>query len=116
MDVEWDAQIVEDRPNELIAWRSLDGADVDNAGEVRFQAAPQGRGTVLRVRMQYNPPAGKMGAVVAKLLGEAPEKQIAVDLLRLKQMIETGEIARTEGQPAGRTRSTSRRYDDLVRA
>jgi uncharacterized membrane protein len=116
VNVEWDAQITEEKPNELIAWRSLDGADVDNAGEVRFERSTGGRGTVLKVRLQYNPPAGKLGAAVAKLLGEAPEKQIAVDLLRFKQMMETGEIARTEGQPAGRAHSTSRKFDDLVRA
>jgi len=115
VNVEWDAQIIEDRPNELIAWRSLSGSDVDNAGEVRFEPAPGGRGTIIRVQLQYNPPAGKAGVAFAKLLGEAPEKQIAVDLLRFKQLLETGEIARTEGQPAGRPRSTSRKYDDFVR-
>ena len=115
VNVEWDAQITEDRPNELIAWRSLDGSDVDNSGVVRFEPAPGNRGTVIRVELRYNPPAGKLGANVAKILGEAPEKQIAVDLRRLKQIIETGEIARTEGQPAGRMRSTSRKYDDFVR-
>jgi len=115
LDVEWDAEVIEDKPNELLAWRSLSGADVDNAGEVRFEPAPGGRGTVLRVVLRYNPPAGKVGAAFAKSLGEAPEKQIAVDLLRFKQLIETGEIARTEGQPAGRPRSTSRKYDDLIR-
>ena len=116
IDVEWDAQIVEDKPNELIAWRSLEGSDVHNAGEVRFEPSRHNRGTVIKVRLQYDPPGGKMGAAVAKMLGQAPEKQIAVDLLRFKQMMETGEIARTEGQPAGRPHSTSRKYDDLVRA
>jgi uncharacterized membrane protein len=114
--VEWDAEIVEDRPNEVIAWRSLENADVDHAGSVRFERAPGGRGSIVRVQMQYRAPAGKAGAVIAKLLGQSPEKQIAVDLLRFKQMVETGEIAQTEGQPARRTRSTSRRFDDLVRA
>ena len=116
MNVEWEAQIIKDKPNEMIAWRSLDGSDVDNSGEVRFSPAPGNRGTVVRVQLRYCPPAGKAGAMVAKLLGEAPEKQIAVDLLRFKQFIETGEIARTEGQAAGRPRSTSRKFDDLVRA
>jgi len=116
VNVEWDAQIIEDKPNESIAWTSLAGSDVDNAGEVRFVPAPGGRGTVIRVELRYNPPAGKVGATFAKILGEAPEKQVAVDLLRFKQIIETGEIARTEGQPAGRSHSTSRRFDDFVRA
>jgi uncharacterized membrane protein len=65
--------------------------------------------------MEYRPPAGKLGATVARLLLESPEKQVSVELHRFKQLMETGEIARTEGQPAGRSRSTSWRYDDLVR-
>ncbi len=112
--VEWDAEIIIDKPNEVIAWRSLPGADVDNAGSIRFERAHGGRGTVVRVQFEYNPPAGVLGAKAAKLFGEAPEKQVAVDLLRFKQLMETGEIARTEGQPAGRPRSTSRKYDEFV--
>jgi uncharacterized membrane protein len=114
--VEWEAELIEEHPNELLAWRSLEGADVDHAGSVRFERAPGGRGTVVRVKMQYRPPGGIAGAKVAKLLGQSPEKQVAIDLLRFKQIIETGEIARTEGQPAGRTRSTSVKYDELVRS
>ena len=116
LEVEWDAEVVQDRPNEFIAWRSLPNADVDNAGSVSFQRAPGGRGTIVRVELRYRPPAGKTGATLAKFLGQSPEKQITVDLLRFKQMVETGEIARTEGQPAGRARSTSRKFDDLLRA
>jgi uncharacterized membrane protein len=116
LQVEWDAEITDDRPGELIAWRSLPNADVDNTGTVSFERAPGGRGTMVRVELSYRPPAGKTGATVAKLLGQSPEKQVTVDLLRFKQMVETGEIARTEGQPAGRARSTSRMFDDLVRA
>jgi len=114
--VEWDAEMSEDIPNELIAWRSLPGADVDNSGSVRFERAPAERGTIVRVDMHYRPPAGKAGAFIAKMLGQSPEKQLAVDLLRFKQLVETGEVARTEGQPAGRMHSTSRKYDDLIRA
>jgi uncharacterized membrane protein len=113
--VEWDAEITEDRPNELISWRSLEDADVDNRGSVRFERAPGSRGTLLRVELQYCPPAGALGAKIAKLFAQSPEKQIAVDLIRFKQMVETGEIARTEGQSSGRSRSTSRKYDDLIR-
>lgn len=116
LQVEWDAEVVQDRPNEFIAWRSLPNADVDNSGSVSFQRAPGGRGTIVRVELRYRPPAGKTGATVAKFLGQSPEKQIAVDLLRFKQMVETGEIARTEGQPAGRARSTSRKFDDVLRS
>lgn len=114
-EASWDAEIIEDRPNELISWRSLPGSKVDVAGSVRFQPATGGRGTVVRVNLRYRPPAGAVGVTIAKLFGEAPEKQIWVDVLRAKQLLETGEIARTEGQPAGRKHSTSRRYDDFVR-
>ena len=114
--VEWDAEMVRDQPNKLIAWRSCEGADVDSRGTVRFEAAPGNRGTILKVEMEYRPPAGVLGASIAKLFGQAPEKQVKVDLLRLKQLLETGVIATTEGQPAGRSRSTSRKFDDVVRA
>jgi uncharacterized membrane protein len=113
--VEWDAEIIQEHPGELIAWRSLPGATVENAGSVRFEPATGGRGTVVRVKLHYRPPAGAAGASIAKLFGEAPEKQIPVDLMRMKQLLETGEIARTEGQSAGRARSTSRKYDDWLR-
>ena len=115
MDVEWDAEIINDRPNELIAWRSIEGSDIWTAGSVRFQPTPGNRGTMVRVTFEYDPPAGKLGATVAKLFGEDPAKQVNVDLRRFKQLIETGEIARTEGQPAGRASSTSKRFDDFVR-
>jgi uncharacterized membrane protein len=113
--IEWDAEMLEDRPNELISWRSLPGADVDNSGSVAFCRATGGRGTVVTVEFEYKPPAGVFGATVAKLLGQAPEKQVPVDLLRLRQVLETGVLQDTEGQPAGRGRSTSRKFDDLVR-
>ena len=74
--VEWDAEITEDRPNELIAWRSSEGADVDSAGTVRFEQAPGGRGTVVKLEMHYHPPAGALGAGIAKLFGEDPEWQV----------------------------------------
>jgi uncharacterized membrane protein len=99
--VEWDAEIVNEIPNELIGWRTLDGADVISAGSVRFNLAPQ-HGTEVRVRMQYEPPAGKAGAVVAWLLGQEPSQTIREDLRRLKQLIEAGEIPTTKGQPRGR--------------
>ncbi|MFL6584078.1 MAG: SRPBCC family protein [Chthoniobacterales bacterium] len=111
VDVEWDAEIVEDRPNEFIAWRSLPGADVDNSGYVRFQRAAGGRGTIVRVAMEYTPPAGGVGAMVSKLFGRAPEQEIQIDLYRLKQIMETGQVTTTEGQPAGRPTSTSPAYD-----
>jgi uncharacterized membrane protein len=114
--VEWDAEITEDRPNELIAWRSLEGASLDNRGSVRFQPAAGGRGTMVRVEIEYRPLAGKLGSFVAKLFSREPQQEIQEDLRRFKQVIETGEIITTEGQPAGRASSTSWKYDQTVRS
>jgi uncharacterized membrane protein len=114
--VQWDAEITEDRPNELIAWRSLEGAAVDNVGSVRFDRAPGGRGTIVRVEMRYRPPAGAAGAAVAKLLGQNPGWLVKDNLRRFKQTMETGEVITTEGQPAGRASSTSWRYDQASRS
>ena len=100
--VEWDAEIINERPNELIAWRSLDGADISNAGSVHFTPASGGRGTEVRVVMEYSPPLGRVGATVAKIFGEEPEQQVADDLRRFKQVMETGEMATTTGQPNAR--------------
>jgi len=94
--VEWDAEVTEDSPNELIAWHSLEGADVENSGMVRFTRATGGRGTRVQVELQYEPPAGKAGSLVAKLLGEEPEKQIYDDLRAFKQVIELGEVVLSE--------------------
>ncbi len=90
--VEWQAEIVDERPGELISWRSLPGADVDNAGSVRFERTPDGQGTSVRVTMEYRPPAGVFGASIAKLLGEEPDTQVQRDLYRFKQIIEAGEL------------------------
>ena len=109
--VEWEAEIVDDRLNELISWRSLPGADVDNSGSVRFERAPGGRGTFVRVQMQYDPPGGFFGKSVAKIFGEDPETQVQRDLYRFKQVMETGQVTTTEGQSAGRPSSTSPMYD-----
>jgi uncharacterized membrane protein len=98
--VEWDAEIINEKEGELIAWRSLAGADVDSAGSVKFEDARGGRGTVVKVELQYNPPAGVVGAAVAWLFGEEPTQQIAEDLRRFKALVEAGEILTTEGQPA----------------
>lgn len=100
-NVEWDAEITEDRPNELIAWRSLPGADVANSGSVRFEPATGGRGTVVRVSLDYTPPAGALGAAVAKLFGEEPRQQVEGDLRRFKNIMEAGEIPTTTGQSEG---------------
>lgn len=100
--VEWDAEIVNEEPNKTIAWRSLPESEIPNAGSVRFKSLGYGRGTEVKVELEYTPPAGKLGAAVAKLLGEEPQVQIEEDLRRFKQLMETGEIATTEGQSSGR--------------
>lgn len=99
--VEWDAELVADEPGRHIAWRSLEGSQVDNEGVVRFEPAPGGRGTIVRVLMSYRPPGGIAGALVAKMFGEEPSQQIDEDLRRFKWLIETGEIPTTIGQPSG---------------
>jgi len=99
--IEWDAEITEDQPGRQLAWRSVGNADVGHSGVVEFMPAPGGRGTMVQLRMRYEPPAGKVGEVAAKLLGEEPSQQIDEDLRRFKQLLEAGEIATTEGQAAG---------------
>ncbi len=99
--VEWDANIINDQENHLIAWASVEGADIDNSGFVRFQPATGGRGTEVKVVLEYNPPGGVVGAAIAKLFGEEPKQQIGDDLRRFKMLMEAGEIATTEGQPKG---------------
>jgi uncharacterized membrane protein len=101
--VRWDAEIVEDREDEVISWRSVVGADVDNTGSVRFRDAAGGRGTEIVVDLRYRPPGGKAGAVVAKLLGEEPNQQLRDDLRRFKQVLELGEVVRSEGSPEGQS-------------
>ena len=94
--VEWDAEMTEDVSGERIAWRSLAGADVPNRGVVRFVRAPGDAGTEVHVDLHYDPPAGRAGAAIAKLFGEEPELQLASDLRRFKQVLETGEVVRSD--------------------
>lgn len=94
--VEWDAEVTQERPNELIAWRSLPGADVENEGSVRFERAPGGRGTLVRVNLRYDPPAGALGKAVATLTNAEPGQQVSGDLRRFKQLMETGEVVRSD--------------------
>jgi uncharacterized membrane protein len=100
--LQWNAEIVSEKENELIGWRSLPGADVANAGSVRFDQTPDGRGTIVRLELQYDPPGGNLGAMLAKMMGSDPARRIEEDLRNLKQLLETGEIPTTKGQPAGR--------------
>jgi uncharacterized membrane protein len=90
--VEWAAEIVEDLPNQAIGWRSMDNADVPNSGRVRFTPAPGGRGTEVHVELDYDPPAGVVGATIARLFGAEPSQQVESDLHRFKQMLEVGEV------------------------
>jgi uncharacterized membrane protein len=104
--VEWDAEIINEEPDHLIAWRSCEDADVVSAGSVTFRPVPGGRGTEVRVRLQYEPPAGKAGSWLAWLTGEEPSVQIPEDLGRLKQLLETGEVPMPQSsriQNTGRT-------------
>ncbi len=99
--IEWDAEIFNEKPGELIAWRSVEGSEIDNAGSVRFQKAPADRGTVVTVELNYEPPGGRIGASIAWLFGEEPRIQIEDDLRRFKEIMEAGEIASVDGQPKG---------------
>lgn len=94
--VEWDAEIVEDRPNERIAWRSLPEGDVPNEGVVYFATAPADQGTEVHVELHYQPPGGRLGAVAARLFGEEPGQQVKGDLRRLKQVLEVGEVLHSD--------------------
>lgn len=98
--VEWDARIINEIENKLIGWQSLNGSTISTAGSVQFDDTP--RSTRVRVRLQYSPPGGKLGAAVARLFREEPRVQIREDLRRFKALLEAGEIPTTEGQPSGR--------------
>jgi uncharacterized membrane protein len=88
--VEWDAETIEDVPGRLISWRSLPNAQIDNAGSVYFDEATGGGATNLKIPLTYNPPAGLLGDLFARLFGEAPSKQLDDDLVLFKRLMETG--------------------------
>jgi len=100
--VEWEAEIIQDEPNQRIVWRSVPGSTVDNSGEVVFLDAPGNRGTEVRATIIYRPPAGAIGAGIAKLISPATEQMVKEDLRRFKRIMETGEIPTIAGQPSGR--------------
>jgi len=99
--MEWDAIIINDEPGKLIAWRTKEGGDVPNAGSIRFEPAPGDEGTEVTVRLEYNPPGGKVGAAVAKLTRDSASSQVYDALRRFKALMEAGEIPTTEGQSVG---------------
>jgi uncharacterized membrane protein len=101
--VEWDAEIFRDVPGEMIAWRSVEGSKVSNAGIVHFTAAPGDRGTEIHVDLSYSAPGGPIAVALAKLMGEEPRQQVKDDLRRFKQVMEVGEVVRSEGSPEGQT-------------
>ena len=98
--MEWDAEIVNESENELIAWRSLDGSQVPNAGSVLFKDASGGRGTEVKLELQYVPPGGPVGAFIARLMNEDPARQIHNDLKRLKAQLETGVVPGPRASPS----------------
>lgn len=98
--VQWDAEITEDEPGERIAWRSLPDATIHNSGVVDFEEAPGERGTEIRAVIEYRPPAGELGASVARFLTPALEQMIKEDVRRFKHVVEAGEIPTSEDQPA----------------
>jgi uncharacterized membrane protein len=114
-EVKWDSEIIEERENEHLAWKSLPGSLVGSTGAVQFSDAPGGRGTIVTISMEYHPPAGSMGAAIAKLFGEEPAVQIKEDLRHFKQMMETGEIPSVEGQPSGRNEDFDRSINERKR-
>jgi uncharacterized membrane protein len=98
-EVSWEAENINEIPNELIAWRTVEGSDVDHAGSVRFEQT--NRGTVVRVTLEYRPPVGKLGLGLAKIAGQEPQQVIEADLRRFKRLMESGEVVSVQGQPLG---------------
>jgi uncharacterized membrane protein len=104
--VQWDSVIVEDIPNELIRWQSDVGAQIQHSGQVEFRDAPGNRGTTVTATIVYDPPAGALGKLIAKLFQREPKVQARRDLRRFKQLLETGEIT-TSQMNADLSRETS---------
>jgi len=101
MPVAWDAEVITEKENELIGWRSLRGSQVSTAGSVHFVPAPGDRGTEVKVVLKYDPPGGKLGAAAAWLLGSGVEQQVRTDLQQFKCLMETGSVPASDGQPRG---------------
>jgi len=98
--IEWDAEITDERHGELIAWQSVDNATVYNSGNVSFRESAGGRGTDVLVRIIYEPPAGNAGSAAAKLLNPVFEKMVKADIMRFKEIMESGEVSASAAQPA----------------
>jgi uncharacterized membrane protein len=98
--VEWDSVITEDEPDQVIAWESVEGAEVKNTGRIEFRDGPPGRGTEVTATIVYDPPGGETGKMIAKLFGKEPKVQARHDLRRFKQLMETGEITTSDAPDA----------------
>ena len=105
--LEWEGEVIEDRPGELIVWRSDPEGLVHHSGAVRFRPAPGGRGTEVRLEVEYLPPGAPLGRAIARVFGSATEYLAEDDLRRLKQILEAGETATTRGQTRGRAEKGS---------
>lgn len=97
--LEWDAQILQDIPNELIAWRTVPGSTIDHGGAVRFKPATGNRGTEVHATIRYEPPGGMIGETVAGLFKTITQQQVKEDIRRFKSVMEAGEFPSTQGQP-----------------
>ncbi len=106
MPLEWEAEIVEDRPGEVIAWRTLPDSWVEHTGRVTFRPAPGNRGTEVHVNMSYLPPGGVVGELFGRLTNVITTQQVKEDIRRLKHVLEAGEVPTVEGQPSGRQSDT----------
>lgn len=99
--IEWDAEIVDEDEGRRLAWHSVEGADIANSGEVRFQNGPGGRGTEIHANIAYRPPAGSVGQAAAQFFNPAFGQMVKEDIRRFKQVAEEGEIPRGDGQSTG---------------
>ena len=103
--IEWDAELLDERPGEYLVWRSLPGSAISNRGSVEFRPSTNGSGTEVTVALTYHNPVGKVGAAFAKMMGREPEQQVREDLRRFKSLMEAGELPTVVGQPSGRRSS-----------
>jgi uncharacterized membrane protein len=99
--VRWETEITEDQPGERIAWRTLPGSDIEETGDIRFEAAPGGRGTIVRIDLDYRHPGDGISHLAAKLLKPAFAEMVREDMRRFRSLMETGEVPTIEGQPMG---------------
>lgn len=104
----WTAELIVDKPGEMLAWRTVGNPDVMTAGTIAFSELKNGRGTEVRVQLEYVPPGGKLGDAVAKAFQKDAKNQVLLGLLRFRQVMETGEVAVAKGQPVGKN---ARRHD-----